>query len=283
MKVSSKTLKTVAINRRRASGGKMKPTTKETKKAVKEAVDSFLSNFLYNYPSRKLNRKVLNEVIANSDKIQESIRNLSKDKWGFWDSYSIERTIRREVCHNDDNPNIYDEVFPRKEAYKKPIVTRIKVPSGVLIFANDFRYIPEIDEIEKNDKDYYSINDLKGDFRYRRLWGKNGIFCSFLGNSSPTIFQKDNEIQIIADYSEYDELSREWSKEEGYKEVGGICTDVWHFMAMDYGRYKKLTGEDFDEYWHTLVHVEAGTYEMQGLHHLCKDEKMRVYVKIKKV
>src|SRR5690606_29128484 len=91
------------------------------------------------------------------------------------------------------------------------------------------------------------INYLRGKHIVVRHFEKLNILHMFVGNTCPGVFIKDNDILIgNSVVYEYDEKKKEESETdhpayEGFKELCGICTDLWWVTAMDYDAYVEFT------------------------------------------
>ena len=111
----------------------------------------------------------------------------------------------------------------------KDLKVTILVPSGTLVFANDFRELVE-------DTEYRNINIHIESMRVSQDYVKHGMFHSYVGNSCPSIFLKDDVITVgTKGYNEDDDSDIVLI--EGAEGVGNICTDLWWFSAMDKDKF----------------------------------------------
>lgn len=155
----------------------------------------------------------------------------------------------------------------------KDLKVTMAVPSGTLVFANDFRgMLRDTEEVEDRN-----INLHIESMRLSQDYVKHGMFYSFVGNSCPSIFLKDGVITVgnnghTEDYGEGVVLI------EGAETIGSICTDLWWFSAMDKEDFTKRclefnaelkeplsdleTQERMDDLIECEVSLGSGTYEM---------------------
>lgn len=135
----------------------------------------------------------------------------------------------------------------------KEYSVEIDVPSGRLVFANDFRcLIPE--EIE----DHY-INYAVGIYDTVIDTAKQNFLTAFVGNTCPSVFATEDGVITIGNEG-YNDEDRVVDPLEG-KEVGSICTDLWWFYAMDGGVYDADTREHKPEV-EVSINVKPGRYKM---------------------
>lgn len=114
------------------------------------------------------------------------------------------------------------------------IVITLKSPSGKLVFLNDPR---KFLKIERDNRYAVSINSTLGCIQETEFYASHNVGFFFVGNSSPHIFQNDNDIVICSDYDDDEEVSLVSSD---YAEVGYICTDLWWYTVMDHQLFIEL-------------------------------------------
>jgi len=134
----------------------------------------------------------------------------------------------------------------------KNIKVKLEVPSKKLVFLNSPRkFLP----LEREDRHSLSINSLLGCIKETEMYAAHNVGFFFVGNCSPSILQKDNEI-LFTSYDEYDPKDLEKFKEYAYK--GYVCTDLWWYTVLDYDLYLKLCSDknlDVDAIDHTIVDI----------------------------
>lgn len=168
----------------------------------------------------------------------------------------------------------YSEGFPE-------FSVQINVPSGKLVFGNDFRNLITID-----DDDAHDINHVQGKIKYSKNNADAGLVLLFVGNTCPSVFKKDDQLLIMN--QEYDHEIDDYKEDPTLQNLGSICTDLWWFSAMDYDHFmiaqEELRNDDPDSYEEIefdnntfIVDVEPGRYEFSSRHHLLKDEDNELY------
>jgi hypothetical protein len=153
---------------------------------------------------------------------------------------------------------------------------KLNVPSGKIIFGNDFRDIVRIDAD-------YDVNGTRGTEMTTRAYADAGMIHVYVGNTCPGIYKvSESRLNIVSPSSAMS------GEDDGYKElptkppkgveVGGICTDLWWYSAMDYDLFKKLAKathgkgwKDRLSKWTDIVKVKPGCYQAVGQTHLVRD------------
>lgn len=108
------------------------------------------------------------------------------------------------------------------------IVIDLKSPSGKLVFLNDPR---QFLKIERDNRYAVSINSTLGCIQETEFYASHNVGFFFVGNSSPHIFQKDNEL-VLCSY--YDDDEDENLVSDEHVELGYVCTDLWWYTVMDH-------------------------------------------------
>jgi len=131
----------------------------------------------------------------------------------------------------------------------------IDVPSGKLICGNDFREQYPVDPVDGK----FNINEKVGIKLTTEAYAKVGMFHGFVGNSCPSLYVKDNTINILnAGWNKKTDKQKRVPKQFG-KRVGSICTDLWWYSVADYDDFIKRGGV-VDKQWDTIINVEPGRY-----------------------
>jgi hypothetical protein len=207
---------------------------------------------------------------------EEDINKLLQEGIEHWSSLDCEKCGERVSFSLVDNGTKL-EASGKRCAYEKghpEIVTKINVPSGVLVMYNDLRRVMG-DDRKCHD---FNINSTAGIRQYSEWYAKKGMAMHFLSNTSPDVWQPSEDRLLIG----------KPTKKEGKKVVGNICTDLWWYCAIDKDLFEKkarMTIDDFNKAeekrgaWTRLVivNVKPGVYKTIGRYHLVNDEK-RNYV-----
>lgn len=148
--------------------------------------------------------------------------------------------------------------------------TYLNVPSGVLLFANDFRGAFPLPE-----DDFY-VNVIAEMKNYTEACGKIGLVFGFCGNTCPSVRklgEEGTEFTI--------------GGEDGER-VGGICTDLWWYSVCDRDEFLRRTdqeGKDEAE-WNSRGHIDVvpckpGKYKVTHYgHFIDRDNGRPVYATI---
>ena len=251
--------------------------------------------------SEKLNIDFNGHFHGNSEAKENVCENIKLDKYFYGDIYEKtkfsfpysnpcftcgETRLKIEVQGNDIKfltPCAYPEGYPEYRV-------QINIPSGKIIFGNDFRDLFEEERI------HYSLTAPKGQRLISEAYAELEMFHFIVGNTCPHVFQFENgEIHIArGNYKKdsYDFPDEDW---EDYApaeyDKGSICTDLWWYSAMDYELFKKLHFEKYDKIpelnsvFEFVLDVEPGLYEATGRYHLIEEEpgEKLLYSVIKRV
>ncbi len=160
----------------------------------------------------------------------------------------------------------------------------INFPTGKLFCADWFRN--DANTLDKHIKDVKNpeLQKLKENFEYETEHGDSPlneffqVACAadkdvvtvFVGNSLPQIFQNNNKLS----FNSYNE---DTSIDEGYKDVGYVCTDLWRVTIADeqtlieilQKKHKKTVADEILAEWKkeaTIVNVEPGRYKLTFSH-----------------
>lgn len=162
--------------------------------------------------------------------------------------------------------------FPSKDVF---FTGTLNVPSGKLIFVNDFRDLYTKEERDGNKDSINSVIGLKKNFEY---WLSLGMIYIFTSNTSPSIFKNNvnGEVSIKSQYDynpDTDEEIDNYTDDETY--LGYICTDLWAACGMDYENFRarcEEKGISAEEYMQknsaVLVDLKPGVYQVNDLHNI---------------
>ena len=117
-----------------------------------------------------------------------------------------------------------------------PVINKLEVnfPTGNLLAADWFR-IKEFTDALK-DSDRISINYEVGRIKATKFYASHGVVSVFVGNSSPYIWQKDDNIIVGRDPWDFQEIDGLF--------VGSICTDLWWATFIDRSRLEEMVGAE---------------------------------------
>lgn len=171
----------------------------------------------------------------------------------------------------------------------KPWTIELDVPSGKLVFENDFRNL--FPEAEEDEHANVSVNLTKGVKLTEEMYAKYGMFHCFVGNTCPGIYKFPDGRVVIGSYPDevYNKDTEEYEPvDHGVDQysVGSICTDLWWFSAMDHDEYVKRGGDFEKRGWVTpdVVEVEPGRYKLTS-YYSCRGygEDANEYAVIEKI
>lgn len=159
---------------------------------------------------------------------------------------------------------------------KKPDITftvDLDVDCGELVFGNDFRaFFPKVG---------HDIETFAGRRNYVRDYAKHGIFHAYVGNTCPGVYQDESGIIRIA----CEVPDKVGDTERFGKCMGGICTDLWWFSAMDTATFLKAklaTSESVSDIGATIP-VTPGKYKMTVYDDINHDGSNVVFAKIEPI
>ena len=188
----------------------------------------------------------------------------------------------------DENHNIYSdttECFTEKE-----FSFDINFPSGKILFCD----WPHLGEDILKIKDY-DVNYLIGRYMQSKSFAEKFVMHYYVGNTSPTVSQKGNE--ILVEYPGWNEDDEELRYGNGFEHKGNICTDLWWVTGIDLEFYKRLLVRKFGEDIlndkevkdciedAVVLDVEPGTYKCTTFYETCNRDdrsKPQIFVKIEK-
>lgn len=103
-----------------------------------------------------------------------------------------------------------------------------------------------------------------GDYNEMKRWAKKNVARFNVGNSSPIVWKKDEEIiigNLFEDEKEYDyESSNNKMISEGYEKIGRITTDAWTVCVFN-GKAKKDDAEIIIDTSFNTILVEQDQYK----------------------
>jgi len=189
---------------------------------------------------------------------------------GEWLSYKLANNKLTPIEFDKNHKPVDD----KRECFKADVFSvEIAVPSGRLVLVDwpvhgkeTLSYLDK-DEVGNTE----SINCTKGTFNRSNKYAKENIMHFFVGNTSPSVYLKDNVVYIGS--NGYDDEDDEILFMEDAEDVGSVCTDLWWVTAFDYEVYKKLVickvGEknkleetyDKDNYGSVQVNIKPGIYK----------------------
>lgn len=168
------------------------------------------------------------------------------------------------TCAGKLDFTLTDEAVIVKEPCPYPdgitTVINLEVPSGKLIVTDDLRPVYNWD-----DNDIADYNTALGQHQAILAMAAQGCAYGPVGNTCPSLYQTGDDAYVIASL-EYDEDTDEAILPSGWKELAGVCTDLWAYSIADFDHWVSRGGDSGSLDW-TLssVEVPAGTY--QFTHH----------------
>lgn len=142
-------------------------------------------------------------------------------------------------------------------------VTRLEVPSGRMVVCDSLRDVYEIED--KRERGFADYNSALGQSQYVLAMADLGCAYGPVGNSSPTIYLKDDGTYVIASQRDPDDYDEDEEALEAYVPLGEpkawICTDLWAYSIADRDDYVSKGGKLDDKRYKTTFEVEPGTYE----------------------
>ncbi len=150
----------------------------------------------------------------------------------------------------------------------------INVPSGRLVFGNDFRREYPINGSE------FNINESVGIKQTIEAYAAAGMFHGFCGNSCPTVYKKNGTIYIAS--PEYNKKLNKSINPKLGKEVGSICTDLWWYSVADYYDYVYRGGDIEGSDYIDIVDVKPGRYVLSHDLSYVEWPKKHIYATIKR-
>lgn len=229
--------------------------------------------FLYEFDSDKL--QALADVLGGKKPKQRAI-------------FSID-PHRETKCNSCNQPVTFEvkktkivasSKCPHPDGY--PVYTaQINVPSGKLIFGNDFRDLVDC-------PGSFDVNGTHGTALTTKAYADAGMIHVYVGNTCPGLYKvSDSRINIVSAATSYAGEDRDYKDLECEppkgKRVGGICTDLWWYSAMDYDLFKKRAKARYGKDWKkerisgrgTIVKVKPGRYKVYCQTHRVRDADVR--------
>lgn len=139
-----------------------------------------------------------------------------------------------------------------------PIKVEIEIPSGKILFGNDFRDKFPI----PGDEEFY-VNAAYGIGQTVEAAASINFGHFFVGNSCPSVFRKDGNRFTIANPGFKEDIKGDEDEEYPFpgENVGSVITDLWWVSFVDGGEANKRGLDRGKDGWSTFeVEVEPGTY-----------------------
>lgn len=172
--------------------------------------------------------------------------------WWTGEIFELKPYTKQELYTNNTSPC-------SESGGIKDYTVEIDVPSGRLVFANDFRhFVPEA------DKDRY-VN-YNSEIKKTVLdYAESNMLYAFVGNSCPRVYV-NTEGTITVGHPLYDDDDNPVS--DFGEDCGSICTDLWWFSATDYdylkkrGKEREIEEKTIEDWVEVSVDVKPGRYQM---------------------
>lgn len=144
------------------------------------------------------------------------------------------------------------------------------------------------------------MNYLKGRYIQSKKYAEADVMHFYVGNNSPMVSQKGNEIIIeVPGYYEDEDGDEEYEifYDESFTSKGNICTDLWWVTGIDLEYYKDLLKKKFGLMWNDsnvkdflereaiILDVDPGVYTCTTFFETCNlddCDKANLFVKIEK-
>jgi len=161
--------------------------------------------------------------------------------------------------HNKQHVYVEDTPACSESGGIKDYTVEIDVPSGRLVFANDFRpFVPEA------DKDRY-VNYSSEIKKTVQDYAESNMLHAFVGNSCPGVYVDMFDIITVGNpgYDDDDNPVLDLGDDRG-----SICTDLWWFSAADYeylknrGAEQEIDDKTLEDWIEVSLNVEPGRYRM---------------------
>lgn len=137
----------------------------------------------------------------------------------------------------------------------EPLRVEMPVPSGTLVIANDLRHLFTDENDYHTQCKYFemrsngAMHEADGELGMRYqidYWLSHGMAYLFVGNSSPQVLQNDEVIHIGSLHEEFEpeegteEERRYYKQQQGMRDHGNVCTDLWAVTMMDQDHFNAL-------------------------------------------
>lgn len=191
---------------------------------------------LYNLSRNKTETDELKKISLYNELVKDM--NEGNFAFGFYECQDCGQKLRIE-CKNWDlqlksielKQDINSKIGLKREIVnvkpclpKENINLEVEFKTGNLLIADWFR-INEFTEFFKNQ---ISINNKQGQLDSTKFHLEKGnVLTLHVGNSSPSIFQKNNELFFGYEKEDVTEIDNE-IKEKGY-----VCTDLWNVTILE--------------------------------------------------
>lgn len=154
---------------------------------------------------------------------------------------------RELSCCNCDEPVAFMLDIEKKTAVAQSVCqfsnglpeysVELDVPSGKLVFANDFRtFFGGMRGEPRERGPRGSVNYVAGQCAVAEHYASKGMFHITVGNTSPGIYKSGNTITMA---SRREGVKAKADEKDFGRKCGSICTDLWWYSAADYDKLKE--------------------------------------------
>lgn len=134
-----------------------------------------------------------------------------------------------------------------EEGIELPLVTKISIPSGKILFHNYFpnSVSPEMENRWSNEN---SLNGMRGRRNHARHYEKHGVLFGQTGNTNLNVWINQAKDCILITEVSLDNIRKKSNKllkyinDNKFKIVDKVCCEVWRFEATDCDRFNEITG-----------------------------------------
>lgn len=166
------------------------------------------------------------------------------------DSECFECAQRIKLCAKDWNFKIATLKLNENKKYEYKLIddcieeklyeVKVNFSTGELLIADWFRIKEFTEQVEYNkDHKDVSINASLGQIKSTQHAANLGFVTVHVGNSCPTIFEKDGNFIFGREEEE--------GKVTGYNDNGMVCTDLWNVTIIDKQKLIEIVAEKLGE------------------------------------
>lgn len=132
-----------------------------------------------------------------------------------------------------------------------PFSVDIPVPSGVMVFANQFNI-----DIVRDGR-----CDVPSEVEASNAYAEQGVAQMFCGNSCPGVYLQEDGTYFVGNGGQYKfKDGPEVDIPVPGKRVAGVCTDLWAWSMTDLDNAKRLEDRDLDSHYYDQVECKPGIY-----------------------
>lgn len=224
--------------------GKLKESNENRiKNTFNRLIDPFVSSIIYSKEKinleekyeeliKKINEGIFfpHELYTNTDCFECGQQiNLCSSNWNF-------KIATLKLNEHKEYPYKLIDDCVEEKLYE----VKVNFSTGELLIADWFRIQEFTEQVEYN-KDYkdVDINSSLGQIKSTQHAANLGFVTVHVGNSCPTIFEKDGNFIFGREDEE--------GKVTGYNDNGMVCTDLWNVTIIDKQKLIEIVAEKLGE------------------------------------